>query len=70
VGVYVLIGHTDDDDLPQVYIGESDGFLRIPRDGGHDSMLMADSVPPSSRPPFHGDGGHHSILKADTPAVS
>jgi len=43
--------------------------LRIPRDGGHDSMLMADSVPPSSRTPFHGDGGQHSILKADTPAV-
>ena len=35
--------------------------------GGHDSMLMADSVPPSSRTPFHGDGGQHSILKADTP---
>jgi endogenous inhibitor of DNA gyrase (YacG/DUF329 family) len=44
--------------------------LRIPRDGGHDSMLMADSVPPSSRTPFHDDGGQHSILKADTLAVS
>jgi hypothetical protein len=44
--------------------------MRIPRDGGHDSMLMADSVPPSSRTPFHGDGGQHSILKADTFAVS
>jgi hypothetical protein len=43
--------------------------VRIPRDGGHGSMLMADSVPPSSRTPFHGDGGQHSILKADTPAV-
>ncbi|MDO8294698.1 MAG: hypothetical protein Q7T29_17800 [Gallionella sp.] len=44
--------------------------LRIPRDGGHGSMLMAGNVPPSSRAPFHGDGGQHSILKADTPAVS
>ena len=44
--------------------------LRIPRDGGHDSMLMADSVPASSRTPFHGDGGQHSIWKADTPALS
>jgi hypothetical protein len=40
--------------------------LRIPRDGGHDSTLMADSVPPSWRTPFHGDGGQHSILMADT----
>ena len=31
--------------------------LRIPRDGGHDSMLMADSIPASSRTPFDGDGG-------------
>jgi hypothetical protein len=44
-------------------------ILRIPRHGGHDSMLMADSVPSSSRTLFHGDGGQHSILKADTPAV-
>jgi hypothetical protein len=43
--------------------------VRIPRHGGHDSMLMADSVPSSSRTLFHGDGGQHSILKADTPAV-
>jgi hypothetical protein len=40
--------------------------LRIPRDGGHDSRLMADSVPPPWRTPFHGDGGQHSILMADT----
>ncbi|MBN9405355.1 MAG: hypothetical protein J0I00_08020 [Burkholderiales bacterium] len=40
--------------------------LRIPRDGGHDSTLMADRVPPSWRTPFHGDGGQHSILMADT----
>lgn len=44
--------------------------LRIPRDGGHDSMLMADSVPASSRTPFHGDSGQHSNVKADTPAMS
>jgi hypothetical protein len=43
--------------------------LRIPRDGGHHSTVMADIVPPSSRTPFHGDGGQRSILKADTPAV-
>jgi len=49
---------------------EIDGYVRIPRHGGHDSMLMADSVPASSRTPFHGDGGQHTILKADTPAVS
>ncbi|QEZ44122.1 hypothetical protein [Cupriavidus oxalaticus] len=42
------------------------GQLRIPRDGGHDSTLMADSVPASSRTPFHGDGGQHSIWMADT----
>jgi hypothetical protein len=42
------------------------GLLRIPRDGGHDSRLMADSVPPPWRTPFHGDGGQHSILMADT----
>jgi hypothetical protein len=41
-------------------------WLRIPCDGGHDSTLMADSVPPSWRTPFHGDGGQHSILMADT----
>ena len=40
--------------------------VRIPRDGGHDSRLMADSVPPPWRTPFHGDGGQHSILMADT----
>ena len=40
--------------------------VRIPRDGGHDSTLMADRVPPSWRTPFHGDGGQHSILMADT----
>ena len=45
-------------------------LVRIPRDGGQHSMLMAGSVTPSSRTPFHGDGGQHSILKADTPAVS
>ena len=43
--------------------------LRIPRDGGHDSMLMAGSIPQSSRTPFHGDGGQYSILMADTLAV-
>lgn len=52
------------------YHSDANVQLRIPRDGGHDSMLMADSVPASSRTPFHGDGGQHSILKADTPAVS
>ncbi len=41
-------------------------YVRIPRDGGHDSRLMADSVPPPWRTPFHGDGGQHSILMADT----
>ena len=46
--------------------GALDASLRIPRDGGHDSTLMADSVPPSWRTPFHGDGGQHSILMADT----
>ncbi|MFN5940658.1 MAG: hypothetical protein ACK44C_09880, partial [Polaromonas sp.] len=45
------------------------GQVRIPRDGGHHSTVMADIVPPSSRTPFHGDGGQRSILKADTPAV-
>jgi len=44
--------------------------MRIPRHGGHDSMLMAGSVPASSRTVFHGDGGQRSILKADTQAVS
>ena len=43
--------------------------VRIPRDGGHDSMLMAGSIPQSSRTPFHGDGGQYSILMADTLAV-
>jgi hypothetical protein len=43
--------------------------LRIPRHGGQRSMLMADSVPPSSRTAFHGDGGRRSILKADTLTV-
>ena len=40
--------------------------VRIPRDAGHDSMLMPDSVSPSSRTPFHADGGQHSIVMSDT----
>ncbi len=40
--------------------------VRIPRDGGHDSILMADSVPASSRTAFHGDGGQHSTVMADS----
>jgi len=51
---------------PRSTICISHGKLRIPRDGGHDSTLMADSVPASSRTPFHGDGGQHSIWMADT----
>ena len=42
------------------------GILRIPRDAGHDSMLMPDSIPSSSRTPFHADGGQHSIVMSDT----
>lgn len=40
--------------------------VRIPRHGGHDSTLMADSVPAGWRTPFHGEVGQHSILMADT----
>ena len=40
--------------------------VRIPRHGGHDSTLMADSVPASCRTPFHAEGGQHSKLMADT----
>jgi len=43
--------------------------VRIPRDGGHDSMLMADSVPAWWRTPFHAEGGQHSKLMADTCGV-
>lgn len=44
-------------------------LLRIPRDGGQGSMLMAGSIPRSSRALFHGDVGQCSILMADTLAV-
>jgi len=40
--------------------------VRIPRHRGHDSMLMADSVPARWRTPFHAEGGQHSKLMVDT----
>lgn len=33
-------------------------FVRVPAHGGHDSGLMADSVPASWRTAFRFDGGH------------
>ncbi|WP_170289010.1 hypothetical protein, partial [Ideonella dechloratans] len=32
--------------LGSMLVAEDTASLRIPRDGGHDSTLMADSVPP------------------------